>query len=108
MQAPAAPPGNEAQNYYPFLDFAWGNCTVEVSLGPTHWSDNSQVHHGVLQLVCTHPCNHLLALCMLLRPFLNACCRGTLLFRCCPQLAIVRNSEVELQYLVSWPRGASA
>lgn len=47
------PPGDQAKNYYPFLDFAWADCTVNVTLGPTHWSDNSTVRHGVLELVCT-------------------------------------------------------
>ncbi|CAL5222694.1 g5095 [Coccomyxa viridis] len=51
--APAVPPGDQAKNYYPFLDFAWADCTVNVTLGPTHWSDNSTVRHGVLELVCT-------------------------------------------------------
>lgn len=51
VQAPAAPPRNDAQNYYPFLDFTWANCTVGVVVGPTHWSDNDRVRHAVLELV---------------------------------------------------------
>ena len=52
LQAPAAPPG-ESPGFvgYPFTDISQGNCTVTVTLGPTHWSDYEQSHHGVLQLV---------------------------------------------------------
>jgi len=53
VQAPAAPIGDLAQNYYPFLDITRGNCTVKATLGPTHWSDDLQVRHGVLELVGT-------------------------------------------------------
>ena len=53
VQAPAAPLGDLARNYYPFLDIARGNCTVKAALGPTHWSDYLQVRHGVLELVGT-------------------------------------------------------
>ncbi len=90
MQAPAAPPGDQARNYYPFLDFAWANCIVKVALGPTHWSDYSSVHHGVLELVCTHP--RALLLTLPLSPLLAACCRGRIavISRYCPKLGIVQ------------------
>ena len=50
------PPGDQAKNYYPFLDFSWADCTVIVTLGPTHWSDYSTVRHGVLELVRKYHC----------------------------------------------------
>ena len=70
-QAPAAPPGDQALNYYPFLDFAWCNCTVSVTLGPTHWSHYETVQHGMLELVCTSHHTGRTALCMPLRPLLK-------------------------------------
>ena len=51
LQAPEAPEGALAQRYYPFLDIQRGACSVKATLGPTHWSEYSQVHRGVLQLV---------------------------------------------------------
>ena len=50
------PPGDQAKNYYPFLDFSWADYTVIVTLGPTHWSDYSTVRHGVLELVRKYHC----------------------------------------------------
>lgn len=43
--------GEQAQDYYPFLDITRGNCTAAAHMGPTHWSDYSKVHHSVLELV---------------------------------------------------------